>query len=90
MKTLLLQIENEEDYYLFLTFAKRLNFKIIPTDNYIETDKEDIIFSDEMISELDRRHNDFEENPDDTYSMADVKMELENKFGRKLQTTKRS
>lgn len=90
MKALVLQIPNEEDYELFLSFAKRLNCKIIPTEDWLELKKEDILFTDEMKSELDRRLSHFEENPDDTYSMEDVKKELEGKFGRKIQITKRS
>ena len=90
MKTLVLQIQNEEDYLLFYNFAKRLNCKIIPMDNWLESDKSDIEFTEEMKGELDKSLSDYEKNPNNVYSMEDVKLELEGKFGRKLQVKSRS
>ena len=59
-------------------------------DNWLESDKSDIEFTDEMKSELDKRLGDFEKNPNDVYSMEDVKLELEGRIGRKLQVKGRS
>ncbi len=88
MKTILLQIQNNDDYELFLSIAKRLNCRIIPTENWSEIEKEDILFSSEMILELEKRLSQMENNPHESFTMEDVKKELEGKFGRKIQTSK--
>jgi putative addiction module component (TIGR02574 family) len=59
-------------------------------DNWLESDKSDIEFTEEMKGELDKRLSDYEKNPHNVYSMEDVKLELEGKFGRKLQVKSRS
>ena len=88
MKTILLQVNNNEDYDLFLSIAKRLNCKVIPTENWSEIEKEDIVFSSEMLGELEKRLSQMENDPKDSFTMEDVKIELERKFGRKIQTSK--
>ena len=76
MKTILLQIQNNDDYELFLNIAKRLNCKIIPTENWSEVEKEDVLFSNEMILELEKRLSQLEKYPNESFTMEDVKNDL--------------
>lgn len=87
MQTLMIQIQNDGDYQLFLSLANRLNCKVITKPRFEE--KEDWQLTDEMKSELDARLLEHEKNPDEGYSMADVKKELEVRLGRKIQVKAR-
>lgn len=88
MQTLEIQIQNDGDYRLFLNLANRLNCKVISKPTLRKKNKEWQL-TEEMKSELDARLLAHEKNPDEGYSMADVKKELEKKLGRKLQVKAR-
>ncbi|MCB1157184.1 MAG: hypothetical protein H7A25_14315 [Leptospiraceae bacterium] len=84
MKTLVLQFEEEQDFELILSIARRLNSRIVETELQ-ELDNENAEFSEEMKEELERRLSLYQLNPEDTYTLEDVKSELEERFGRKIQ-----
>lgn len=85
MQTLMIQIQNDGDYQLFLSLANRLNCKVITKPRL----EEEWHITDEMKSELDARLLEHEKNPEEGFSMADVKKELEVRLGRKIQVKAR-
>ncbi|HMW07913.1 MAG TPA: hypothetical protein PK079_06245 [Leptospiraceae bacterium] len=86
MQTLEIQIQNDGDYQLFLSLANRLNCKVIKKP---ALKKKEWQLTNEMKSELDARLLAHEKNPEEGYSMADVKKELEKRLGRKIQVKAR-
>lgn len=83
MKTLVLQFEEQQDFELILSIARRLNGRVVETE-LKELEKETEEFSAKMLDELERRLLAFKQNPEDTYALEDVKSELEKRFGRKI------
>ena len=73
---------------MFLSLANRLNCKVITNAKREEKEKE-WHPTDAMKSELDLRFAMHEKSPDEGYSMADVKKELEVRLGRKIQVKAR-
>ncbi|MCB1158840.1 MAG: addiction module protein [Leptospiraceae bacterium] len=84
MQRLLLEFIDDSDYELILSIARRLNCKIIPNETEEEPARNGTELSPEKKAELERRLTDYQNNPNDTYTMEDVKKELEEKFGRKI------